>query len=108
MARRPYYTPVDELLGRLRVRVLRAMVHFDWCAYPELIDALDLTDDRHERDAFSTTLRRLVRDGSLERQRRTTIDTWLDGGYSYRITSRGRDRLRRLLATSARALEVRP
>lgn len=85
------YIPLDERLSRPRVRVLRALLHFDWVLVLDLAIALDIplggNRQTPERMSFDTALARCVRRGEVERQGRKNES-------HYRITATGR----RLLA----------
>lgn len=98
------YRPLDDTLGRWPVRVLR---HFDRCSFAEIALALDAAPGS-DRNALSVTLRRLAIDGLVRRRLERHADVFLDGGYSYAVTDRGRAWLRRKLEASTRASEPRP
>ena len=88
------YRPWEEILS-LRVRILRAIRHFDWVTAGELFDAMGVEQnhDSLERNACQTAMTRLVRGGLV--QVRKPISTGRLGHLSvYRITPSGLQRLR--------------
>lgn len=84
------YVPIDELLERPRVRILRALRRFDWITAIDLADVLDLPTEKGARDSFASMLGRLVRIGQVERRGVRPFD--------YRITKEGRADLEAVLA----------
>lgn len=86
------YYPLDELLEMPRVRVLRAMRHFDWASAEDLRVALDIPADRRAWNTLAKQLQRLTVEGALER---TGPHATL---FQYRITELGKRQLRGLLA----------
>ncbi len=77
------YMPIDETLGRMRVRVLRALRHFDWTSTDELVWAIGI-EEQAERASYRRTLADSVRRGLVECDRRER-QAW-----RYRITPAGR------------------
>ncbi len=69
-ARDTNYIPLDEWLDRPRVRMLRAMRFFDWVTAEDLFLALDVAEDKKERDNYSNALRRARQAGDIERHPR--------------------------------------
>ena len=76
--------PVDETLGRMRVRVLRALRHFDWTSTDELVSAIGI-EEQAERASYRRSMADSVRRGLVECDRRER-ETW-----RYRITPAGRE-----------------
>jgi hypothetical protein len=79
------YRPVDEILERPSIRILRAIRWFDAVTATDLLDAMDITEDRA---AWAVRLAQLARDGLL------SGGSWR----VYRITPAGRAWLARQLA----------
>lgn len=91
------YKPIDVVLAKPRVRLLRALRFFDWTSNEQLFDALGVPlfdeDDRTERDAYAAALSRLVRVEMLvERREQLTKRRERNGlrAYEYRLTDTGR------------------
>jgi hypothetical protein len=108
------YTPLDIKLEWPRVRILRAIRHFEWVTSFELFEvcAPELTDE-YERNSYAKMLGRLVVGGFIERRaeriRRSRCHvaerqrvSMGNTQFEYRITARGRAELARLLATDTR------
>lgn len=98
------YTPRDELEQQPRVRLIKALAHFDWVNTRELFDVLNIPDYEEggqnlERDAFAQRLTWLVKNGFAQ-QRGT------HGKRDYQLTDQGRDEYKRIrsgdLVTKAR------
>ena len=85
------YYPLDELLDIPRVRILRALTHFDWTSSTDLQIALDIEDSKRAWDAFARNLSNLSNQGVIDRAGRGTT-------HLYRINDSGRAQLKRLLA----------
>lgn len=91
------YEPIEDILARPKVRILRALRWFGWVTAADLFTALDLSDwvrngDNRERLNYTSTLRGLVNAGRVER----------DGHgrgveHAYRLTDLGRADLARML-----------
>lgn len=109
------YTPLDMKLEWPRVRILRAIRHFEWIAGFELLDTyLQLPRDEEAiRNAYFVMIGRLHRGGFLDRRdtrvRCSGSHGWarqrLSMGstkFEYRITESGRRELARLLTTDMR------
>lgn len=79
-----WYVPIDETLERMRVRLLRALRHFDWTSTDELVAAMGI-DEQKERAGYRRSLAYSVRRGFVECDRRDN-DVW-----RYRITPAGRE-----------------
>lgn len=77
------YMPVDETLGRMRVRVLRTLRHFDWTSTDELVAAMGI-EEPAERKGYRRSLADSVRRGFIECDRRVR------SAWRYRITMAGR------------------
>lgn len=94
------YVPVDAQLDVMRIRILRAIRHFDWVQPVDLGDAIGIPgshEDHLVRNNFDVTIGRLFRGGFLERMPQR-------GGFSlYRITPAGRALLERELSRSLAA-----
>lgn len=87
------YVPIDLALDTLRIRILRAIRHFDWCEPMDIADVLNIPssrDDHRMRNAFDTQIGRMARSGLLDRRPsdRKSISLYL-----YRISDAGRLRL---------------
>ncbi len=87
------YTPIDELLETLRVRVLRALRRFDWVSSEDIALAIDIRDDQVEN--YNAQLYRLSRDRFVDRRGAIVRH------FTYRINDRGRAELARLLQRGA-------
>lgn len=84
------YLPLDELLATARVRVLRALRHFDWATSTDLCVALgelNVAGKAIVHNALSTH----VEEGNVERLPHCVP-------YSYRITAAGRAELAQILS----------
>lgn len=81
------YVPLDEILERPRVRILRQLRHHDWTTPVELLDVLDVPG-KSERNRYGAALAGAVTCGLIERRD-------LYSTAEYRITMRGREFLRR-------------
>lgn len=101
----PRYRPLDEVLARPRMRILRALRRFD------LASSLDLflaSSDEHNRMAWSNALTHLVRGGLVERvpvRERGYNDRAITVSY-YRITPAGLAEIEQLRADYECAMEV--
>jgi hypothetical protein len=99
---RKFYFPIDELLARPRVRMLRVLVRYDdWMGSDDLYDACEVPEDPRARNSFSVELSRLVRVGEIERRkvRVTRLYRSKMGSIGqYQITDKGREMLRDLIA----------
>jgi predicted MarR family transcription regulator len=89
------YYPLDILLDAPRVRVLRAIRHFDQATVAEIAIALDGHDFR-----LPPVIENLLRAGELEQTRKAGNAT------AYRITAKGRRALRDLLQRGE--LDIKP
>lgn len=102
------YVPLDELLARPPIRILRALRRFDWLYVSDLRSVLDIDSAPYlERNAFSVVLGRLIRGGLVER--RESPRTWPGAGrncYDVRLTARGRAELERRLAPDLSVLDA--
>lgn len=82
------YVPIDEKLETPRVRMLRAMLRFDWVSTRELFEVLSVAeyehDDRLEYDRYTQALSRLRKREDLIEQRGRP------NAYEYRLTPAGR------------------
>lgn len=88
------YYPFDEMLHVPRFRILRALTHFDLASADDLSIALDLEDGKRAANALHTTLTRMHKERLLDR----------DGAphyYRYRINTRGRRQLKKLIRRGA-------
>lgn len=89
-----HYTPLDELMARPHVRILRALRWFDWATTEQIAIALDLPD-HHEnpqlRNAYTLAMRHMVQSGRVEANR----TAW---PHEYRLTPAGREWLRAALS----------
>lgn len=81
------YLPVDEMLELPRVRLLRAMRHFDWVTMPSILEAISEPGD----SMLYSAMVRLVRERHVDK--RADVYPAL-----YRITKAGREHLESLLA----------
>jgi DNA-binding MarR family transcriptional regulator len=97
------YRPLDEILSRPRMQILRALRWFDAVTSEELLLAVNAPDYDHarnpERNNYTHNLRRLVKDGLVESDE-------AEWPYRYRITPKGRDAIRALRDNYNRALEA--
>jgi hypothetical protein len=86
------YAPLDALLDRPEVRLLRALRHFDWAPASDLYIALDVPhEDSFNRNVFETTLYRSIKAGFA---RRRGPRNWTE----YQLTKRGLRHLEQRLA----------
>lgn len=77
------YVPLDETLGSMRVRVLRALRHFGWTSTDELVSAIGI-EAQAERASYRRALADAVRRGLIECDQRER------SAWRYRITPAGR------------------
>lgn len=84
------YLPIDELLELPRVRVLRALKHFDWMSMKQICEWLN-EHDSASWQALNSALKRHTESGCVE-LRDSTIPR------HYRITPKGRAELVQILA----------
>ncbi len=84
------YVPLDELLERPRVRILRTLQRHDWMTTYELCELLNVPE--HERNTFGSMVNRLARLGLIDRRGARSFE--------YRINAAGRGDLIELLARS--------
>lgn len=97
------YQPLDELLAKPGVRLMRGMARFDWIECDALFDVLGVPQydakDYRDRGMYSQALSRLVRHfGFVERRRQVKARREHIGlrMYEYRLTTAGRAELARL------------
>lgn len=96
------YVPLDELLDKPRVKILRTLQRFDWITKASLLHACGLVFDEgdveslREWNAHEQALIREVKAGAVERRR-------LAGMNEHRIAPSGRELLARLLKGSKAA-----
>lgn len=83
------YLALDELLEIPRVRILRALRHFDWASSEDIRIALDI--DAQTALAFNTNMSRLVKERRIDRVGTSQLN------YRYRINDAGRAQLKQLL-----------
>ena len=98
------YTPLDETLRKPRWRVLRALLHHDWCEAAEL---RDVASDDCSRTGFYDACRLGTRSGEVERRKvpmRDALTGRVVHATYYRITDKGRAALATLLDGYQRAL----
>ncbi len=103
----PKYIPLEFILEKPRVRLLRALRFMDWIEAIELFDRMGLvesaSDDNRDRDRHYHRLSHLIAEGSVEVRKvkqpsvarstqRTTITR-----QEYRITPSGRDALKQII-----------
>lgn len=107
------YKPLDERDASKRYQILKGLERFgdDFTSSADLLDALDVPEGdfrrtvrdepdeaTHERQAYATTLSRLVKDGLVERQK-TAFHRKRKSSYEYRLADRGRAQLKELRAS---------
>ena len=80
------YVPLDEVLAKPRIRILRQLRHHDWTIAVELLDLIGTTS-ASERNRYACVLGSAVVAGLVERRDRF-------GTFEYRITQAGRAALR--------------
>ena len=86
------YVPLDEILGMPRVRVLRALRHFEWVTLEELFLSMGLlSNSSHEWRNLVASLCRAYKAGQVKRRGKA------NGHCHYRITAVGRAELKRRL-----------
>ena len=101
------YTPLDELIAKPVVRLLRGLRFHDWITGPSLLDLCDVPpfDERDHlvRDAFTQALSRIVKRGLVERRDQLAPRREFTAmrQYEYRITEAGRAKLAALLKGKA-------
>lgn len=98
------YTPLDETLRKPRWRVLRALLHHDWCEAAEL---RDVASDDCSQCGFYDACRLGTRSGEIERRKvpmRDALTGRIVHATYYRITDKGRAALASLLDGYQRAL----
>lgn len=94
------YLALDELLEIPRVRILRALRHFDWASGEDIRVALDL--DGPTAISFNTSLSRLHREHRLDRVGTSSQN------FRYRINDAGRAQLKSLLGRAEIGETVNP
>lgn len=75
------YVPLDEIESMPRVRVLRALKHFDWVSARDLMEAIGVYE-RHTASSFTAVIAQLVAEELVDRS----------GEYAtalYRVDARG-------------------
>ncbi len=106
-ATRSRYRPLDEVLDRPRVRILRALRWFDWVEPQDLFAAIGAPDEETLRDRYVKALSQSVLAGHVERAKRRTRVTYRSGhGFlAYvRLTESGHREIQRELATTELAV----
>lgn len=95
------YVPIEDVLARPKVRILRALRWFGWVSRRELFDALDVTfEHRKAWGSLYSALRGLVVVGcveSVERELRDAATDRVVHEQIYCITDRGRFDLARTM-----------
>ena len=89
-ATRTYY-PLDEILEIPRIRILRALQHFDRASTADLAVVLDIEEGTRASDAFSNNIRNLYTARLIARDE----SSW---PFEYSITAKGRRELQQILA----------
>ena len=97
------YTPLDALLERPRVRLLRALRWRSGATFDDLAIALDLS--RSERTTYAQSLGRLVDNGDAIVERRFPLRHHSASHAAYAITAAGRSRLAAMLAVDEADVE---
>ena len=84
----PYF-PIGEVMARPRNRIARVLRFFDWCSYEDLAFACQVGDGDTERDTFAQGLYQALKHGEVEKR-------GAQRGARYRVTTKGRDRIKDL------------
>ncbi len=101
------YTPIEDILDRPRVRLLRAMRWLDWIEPRDLFDQIELVessvDCNRDRDRHWRGISALHAEGAIEQRSVRQMSKgngaqrkWIEKN-EYRITKAGKDLLRRML-----------
>lgn len=104
------YAPLDEFLGTVRTRALRALRFFDWVSGEDLAELIGLTDVERGNGSLPNAMKRSAKHGEIEMQ---FVASASDSGYEhkrgnlfYRITPSGKAALRSVLASYDRVVSL--
>lgn len=104
------YSPIDEFLGTVRTRALRALRFFDWVSGEDLAEVMGLTDAEIANGSLPNAMKRSAKHGEIEMQ---YIASKSESGYEhtrgrlfYRITPQGKASLHEALARYEKLISV--